>query len=120
MSGTFQLDGELFPQNPLEKRWNGEKLGYTGDRVPVLSGVWTYSLSFGLMSAENYRFYEDKFIAGGIHQAVLPHPISSDLSLFTGVYIDSVEGGFNDVDRNSYVTDVSMTLRVSIGSTGSF
>lgn len=119
MSGTFQIDGNLFPSNPLDKTWQAEKVDHKGTREPVFSGVWTLNLSFAITSTSDAEFFQARFIQDGQrHTAVLPHPITGQLATFTGVYIDEFQGTFDQYDYNAYQSDVNMTLRVYIGSTG--
>jgi hypothetical protein len=119
-TGTFQIDGELFPSNPLEKSWGSESLGNYGTRAPFISGTWNLSLSFAITSSSDAKFFQTRFIQGDRKAAVLPHPITGELALFTGVYIDQFQGDFDQYDYNNYQTSVNMNLRVRIGSTGTF
>jgi hypothetical protein len=119
MAGTFQIDGALFPSNPLDKTWQAEKVDHKGTREPVFSGVWTLSLSFAITSTSDAEFFQTRFIQDGKrHAAVLPHPITGQLATFTGVFIDEFQGTFDEFDYNAYQSDVNMALRVYIGSTG--
>lgn len=101
MSGTHQIDGVLFPQDPIEKQWARRKLANKGTKVPVYSPVWTYSAQFGTLETQGENdFFMSHYLNGGLHSATLPHPFNGSLTTFTGVSIEEVSFRWNDVDRN--------------------
>ncbi len=90
MSGTFQLNGQLFPKDPLTKNWVSERVATRGTREGVYSEVWRFDCSFGTLETQGESdFFMIKFRAGGLYTAVLPHPDTSTLTTFTGVAIDN-------------------------------
>jgi hypothetical protein len=120
MSGSYQLGGSLFPTNPLTKTWTAEQVGRRGTREPILSSIWRLELQFSTLQAiGQHDFFMSRFISGGLYTAVLPHPITGQLTNFTGVSIDAYQGPFTDVDSDGWSENPRLTLTVDIQATGS-
>lgn len=120
MSGTYQIDGILFPKNPLSKRWQRSAIATTGVGESIYSDFWQIELSFGALKvADEMSFLEDRWLTGGLHTAVLPHPETGSLTSFTGVNIQDVSFEFTDVDSD-YWADGGRTLinHISLSATG--
>lgn len=127
MSGTYQLSEynsstmALFPQNPIAKRWTANRVATGGTRQPIFSNFWQVELNFGTLEVQGENdFFESRFIAGGLYQAILPHPITGQLVGFTGTSIEDVSFEFNDVDRDFWADGARVVLGVSLQATGTF
>lgn len=127
MSGTYQLSQansstmELFPQNPIAKRWSANRVATGGTREPIFSGFWMVELSFSTLEVQGESdFFESRFIAGGLYNAILPHPITGQLVGFTGTSIEEASFEFNDVDRDFWADGTRVVLGVNLQATGSF
>lgn len=120
MSGTYKLDGEFYPVDPLAKRWRREGVGTGGEAETIFSGFWQIELDFPMleMSGEADWFY-DRWLAGGLHTAQLPHPRDGTLTGFTGVNIKSWEYEFTDVDSDNWADGPRMVLsHINMSATG--
>lgn len=127
MSGTYQLSQvnsstmELFPQNPIAKRWTANRVATGGTREPIFSGFWQVELSFSTLQVQGEsNFFESRFIAGGLYNAILPHPITGALVGFTGTAIEDTNFEFTDVERDSWAEGTRVVLSVNLQATGSF
>lgn len=119
MSGTYALDGAYFPINPVEKRWDREQLATGGTGEAILSEVWTLELTFAELESPDAGWFYDRWTAGGLHTAQLPHPRDGKLTGFTGVSIQSWVTTFNDVDRDNWQLGGRMLLgNVRMNATG--
>jgi len=113
MSGTYQIDGDLFIENPLQKRWTRSSLGVGTFGKPIAAQFWSLDFSFGEMSAGSgtaSSYLVAKWLGDGLHSAVLPHPLTGDLALFSGVAIDNVSFTYTDQDRDKWVGNARMKL----------
>ena len=125
MSGTFQLSlpnsntMQQFPDDPLTKRWSSQQVGTRGTREPIFAAIWRFEMQFSTLESSNMKFWESRFIAGGLYNAILPHPITSQLVGFTGVSITDSSFDWNDVERNSWVDGFRVVLGVNLYATGS-
>lgn len=113
MSGTYQIDGNLFIENPIQKQWQRQNVAVGTLGKPIADTYWSLGFSFSMLrsgsgtaSAQLMQLYLD----GGLHSAVLPHPATGDLALFSGVSIDNVSFSFTDVDRDRWVGNANMQL----------
>lgn len=111
---------ELFPFDPLVKRWVPQRVGTSGVGEPIFAAFWRLEMGFGSMASSEAKYFERRFIAGGLYNAVLPHPITAALVGFTGTAIEDFSFEWNDVERNSWADNVSLSLRVNLYATGSF
>lgn len=120
MSGTYQLDGELFTKNPLAKRWQRRKIAADGVGQPIFTSFWQLELSFGTLETQSdVDFFEGKFLAGGLVSAVLPHPKTGNLTGFTGVAIEEFSYEYNDVEADSWAESARMLLgHINLAATG--
>lgn len=120
MSGTYRIDGELFPQNPIAKRWQRQSVAVGGVGETIYSDFWQVELSFGtLESNPDIAFFENKWLSGGLHSAVLPHPRTGELVGFTGVNIQEFNHEFNDIDSDSWAESGRLVLNhISLSATG--
>lgn len=126
MSGTFRISQpasstmELFPADPLTKRWAPQRVGTGGSGAPIFAAFWRIEMGFGSLPYSDAKFFESRFVAGGLFSAYLPHPTSGALVGFTGTAIEDFSFQWNDVERNSWVDDARLTMRVNLFATGSF
>jgi len=120
MSGTYKLDGEFFPVNPIAKRWRREDVGSSGEAETIYSGFWQIELDFPMLEMEDEAdWFYDKWIAGGLHEAQLPHPRDGTLTGFTSVNLKSWEFEFTDVDADAWADGPRMVLsHINMGATG--
>lgn len=121
MSGTYKLDGSLFTKNPIAKRWQRQQIAVGGTGQGIYSAFWQIELTFSILSLADVTFFENLWLGGGLHTAVLPHPKTGALTGFTGVNIQSFDYSFNDVDGDQWTEDSpSLVLNhISLSATGS-
>jgi len=120
MSGTFRLDGYLFPVDPIRKRWGREEIARSGVGEGIYPAFWRLELEFPTLNnpAESSFFY-DRWAAGGLHTAVLPHPRTGQLVGFTGVNVAEWAFEITDVDANAWGESPRLILdHVSMSATG--
>ena len=111
MSGTFRLDNSLFPRDPLTKRWTRQRVATAGRGEGIFIDFWQLEMRFGTLDTVGESdFFMSKFLAGGLHDAVLPHPEDGSLVSFTGVAIANYSFSFGDVDRDSFAENPVLTL----------
>lgn len=65
-------------------------------------------------------FFESRFIAGGLYNAILPHPVTGALVGFSGTSIEETTFEFNDVDRDFWADGTRVVLGVCLRATGTF
>lgn len=125
MSGTFRLSQpasstlQLFPSDPIAKRWIPTQVATRGTREPIFSSIWRFEMDFGAMaSADALPFFERRFIAGGLYNGYLPHPNTAALVGFTGIAIEEVGFDWTDVERNSWTDGLRVVLSVNLYATG--
>lgn len=113
MSGTYQLDGELFAKNPIAKRWQRQQVAVSGVGESIFAAPWQLQMTFSILDvATTVSFFEGKWLAGGLHTAVLPHPKTGHLTGFTGVNIDSFDYSFSDIGGDAW-TESGPTLTLN-------
>lgn len=111
MSGTFSLDSQLFPKDPLTKRWVRDRVATQSTAEGVYVDLWRLEMSFGtLATVGESDFFMAKFLASGLHNAVLPHPEDGSLQSFTGVAISDYSFSFGDVDHDAYALNPRLIL----------
>ena len=119
-TGTFKLDGEFFPTDPIAKRWGRDDVASSGVGESVYAAFWRLELSFPLLESDQLAFFHDRWTAGGLHTAVLPHPRTGQLVGFTGVNIQDWAFEFNDVEQNKWGEGPRLVLgHISMSATGS-
>lgn len=126
MSGSYQLSAissstmSLFPQNPLNKRWQSTRVGTGGQREPIFAAFWQLEMNFSILETRGESdYFMSRFIAGGLYNAYLPHPITGRVVGFTGVSIEEVSLSWMDVDRDSWTEDgYRVMLGVNLYATG--
>jgi hypothetical protein len=120
MSGTYKLDGQLFSKNPIAKRWQRQRVATSGVGESIYSNFWRIELSFGALETNpDVAYFEDRFLAGGLHTAILPHPKTGELTGFTGVNIADFNYEFTDVDSDGWGEGGRMILdHISLSATG--
>lgn len=124
MSGTYQISApasstlSLFPENPLTKTPRLNRLGTSGAGAPIFAAFFQWDFGWGPGPRSDVSFFESRYIAGGLFNAVLPHPITGNLTGFTGVAIEDVSYTFNDVERDSWYDSLRVSLRVNLYATG--
>lgn len=110
-TGTFQLDGTHFPKDPLRKNWVRPPVGVGGKRKTLFADKWVLQLNFPrLQTQTEHNFFWQKFMAGGLYNAVLPHPSNGKLFSASGVSIDEYDFTFDERDNNSFAVNPRMTL----------
>lgn len=125
MSGTYQLSQigsstmAQFPSNPLTKTPRLQRVGTTGAGGPIFAAFFQWDFGWGPGPRSEMTFFESRYINGGLYNALLPHPITGNLTGFTGVAIDNFDYTFNDVERDSWVDGYRLSLRVNLYATGS-
>lgn len=111
MSGTFQLDGELFPKDPLTKRWTRERAATSSVGEGIFIDFWRLECRFGTLDTQGESdYFMSKFLETGLHTAVLPHPEDGSLQTFTGVAIADYNFTFGDIDRDGYALNPVLVL----------
>lgn len=111
MSGTFQLDGALFPRDPLTKRWTRQRVATDSQGEGVFVDLWRLEMRFGTLDTIGESdYFMNKFLASGLHSAVLPHPEDGSLQTFTGVAIANYSFSFGDIDRDGYALNPTLIL----------
>lgn len=120
MSGTYQIDGSLFIENPIQKQWRRQNVGTGTSGKPISETYWTIGFSFSTLSAGSGTASAQLmqlWLNEGLHTAIIPNPITGELSLFSGVAIDMVNFVFTDVDRDKWVGNATMQLsHISLAS----
>lgn len=85
----------------------------------IYSAFWQVELNFGILSASESAFFEGRWLAGGLHTAILPHPKTGALVGFTGVNVQDYTAEFNDVDSNGWVNNPTLVLtHINLAATG--
>lgn len=126
MSGTYQISQpgsstmEQFISNPLSKSPRLQQIATGGQGEPIFASFFTWDFNWEHLPKSEALFFESRYIAGGLYNAILPHPRSGALVSFTGVAIENVDYSVNDVERDSWVDSLSVTLRVNFYATGTF
>lgn len=120
MSGTFQLDSELFPKDPLTKRWTRQPIAAGGTGETIYSEFWRCEMSFGILEVPTeVSFFEGKWFADTLHTVVLPHPKTGSLTGFTGVNIQDFSYEFNDIESNNWAATARLSLtHINLSATG--
>lgn len=119
MSGTYRIDGNLFPENPISNRWVARELYLAGTGEVVVSSLWEWEGTFAPMSESEFDFYMNRWEVGGLHSVVLPEPGDGTLTVYSGVSLKPPEGVRGDV--RGYVLDgriVITNIRKASGYTG--
>jgi len=121
MSGTYQIDSTLFPKNPLSKRWQRQQIATSGVGSSIYADFWQLEMSFGALKVSGeVSFFENLWLTGGLHTAVLPHPKTGTLTGFTGINISEFVYSLNDVERDNWA-EAGATLslnHISLSATG--
>jgi hypothetical protein len=124
MSGTYALSAinsstmALMPSNPLTKSPRLQRVATSGAGAPIFAAFFTWDLGWGPGPRSDISFFESRYIAGGLYNALLPHPITGNLTGFTGVAIEDVSYSLGDVERDSWYDSLRVTLRVNLYATG--
>lgn len=120
MSGTFEMDNLQFPKDPLSKRWRRQEVAVGGEAESIFAAFYVLEMDFGTLEASaDHAFFFDRFTAGGLHTAILPHPRDGNLTGFTGVNFKSLETEYTDVDANFWVEGTRVVLdHISLSATG--
>ena len=128
MSGTYQISTpggtqanlELFPSNPLYKSPRLDRVATSGVGEPIFAAFFEWSFSWDTAPRSDALFFENRYVAGCLYYAKLPHPRTGIMTSFTGVTIEDVNYSVNDVERDSWVNNYSVSLRCSFYATGGF
>lgn len=117
----YKLDGSDFPKDPLSKRWSRQQVATGGAGEPIYTAFWQIELAFPVLSvSDEVSFFEGRWLAGGLHTAVLPHPKTGSMTGFTGVAIADFSYELSDVDSDGW-TESGPRLRlqhINLGATG--
>jgi hypothetical protein len=120
-TGTFELDGQLFPTDPLKKRWSRNKTDDGGLGEPGFAHIWALTFQFPTMevTAQSSFFYT-KFVAGGLHtiKCVAHDSENGELATYTGVTIVNYSYSIPPTDNQKWAQNPTMTLSVDIRATG--
>ena len=122
MSGTFQIDSQLFPKDPLFKRWERQEVARSGVGETIYSDFWQLTLNFGMLAMTGeVDFFEGRWLAGGLHNVVLPHPKTGVLTGFSGTNIQEFAYELIDVESNTWANNPTLILdHISLSATGTF
>lgn len=120
MSGTYELDGTLFPTNPLEKRWARRQVGTSGVGAPIFGPYWEFEMQFGtLKAATENAYFMAYYLTGGLHTVKVPHPFDGSLTTFTGVAIKEADFRFDDIERDSWAVGSRVVFsHINLTATG--
>ena len=124
MSGTYRISESasstmaLFPSDPLTKSPRLQRIATGGQGEPIFAAFFQWDFNWEYLPRSEALFFESRYIAGGLYNAVLPHPKTGVLTGFTGVAIENVDYTLNDVERDSWVESLSVQLRVNFYATG--
>lgn len=111
MSGTFQIDGNLYPRDPLTKTWQRQRTATGGQGEGIFIDFWQLDMRFGTLDLIGESdFFMDKFLEAGLHTVVLPHPEDGSLQTFTGVAIADYSFSFNDIDRDVWAVNPRLVM----------
>lgn len=119
---NYKFNAIDFPKDPIGKRWNRQRIGTTGNRVPVFADIWQLELNFPTLETQGQSdYFESRFFAETLYNATLPHPISGDFTIFTGTSIEEYTYEFADIGnttREFYAWNARLVLSVDIRATG--
>lgn len=124
MSGSYAISHigsstlQLFPETPLSKSPRLNRLATSGAGAPIFGAFFQWDFNWGPGPRSDVTFFESRYIAGGLYSCLLPHPITQNLTGFTGVAIESVDYTIGDVERDSWYDSLRVTLRVNLYATG--
>jgi hypothetical protein len=124
MSGSYQLSAigsstmSLWPSNPLTKTPRLNRLATSGAGAPIFAAFFQWDFGWGPGPRSDMSYFESRYIAGGLYNAILPHPITGALVGFTGVAIEDVSYTLGEVERDSWYDSLRVTLRVNLYATG--
>jgi len=121
-TGTYKLDDLFFPTDPIAKRWARQPVGeISGVGESIYTDFWQLELEFPtLESSAQASFFYDRWMTGGLHTALLPHPRSGQLVGFTGVNIEDWAFEFDDVEQEYWAQGPRLVLNhISMSATGS-
>lgn len=125
MSGTYSISHigsstlAQFPENPLSKSPHLNRVATSGAGAPIFAAFFTWDFSWGPGPRSEVTFFESRYVAGGLFNALLPHPITGALVGFTGVSLESVDYTLNDIERDSWYDSLRVTMRINLYATGS-
>ena len=114
MAGRYEIDGSLFVENPIIKSYSRDTLGIRGDGTPALSPVWTLEFEYSTLlvaSGSQTDYIYNNWQAGGEHAVKIPHPLTGQLTTFSGVNISTDGWALVDIDRDRWGTDIKMIIR---------
>lgn len=116
----YKLDGTSLPSDPLNKRWTRTQIAQSGVGEPIYTDFWQCELSFGILNlSSDVPFLEGRWLAGGLHTAVLAHPKTGVMTGFTGVAIQDFSYEFMDVESDDWANGARMLLsHISLSATG--
>jgi hypothetical protein len=67
VSGTFSLDGNLFPKDPLTKRWTRQRTATGGPGEGIFIDFWRLEMRFGTLDTVGESdFFMGKFLESGL------------------------------------------------------
>lgn len=122
MSGTFKIDQEFFPVDPISKRWSRQATATSGEGEKIYANFWSLELSFSTMAAsDELSWFYDRWVgSSGLHTVCFPHPRDGTMTGFTGVSFDDFSYEFTDVDNNAFGEGGrAIFSHISLSATGS-
>lgn len=107
MSGTFQLDGSLFPENPIKTHWIQGKVGIKGTGEPVYINYWQCEMELPYLTSVQKSYFLQKKFTPGSHVFIATSPLDDSLITVSGCYIASFDTANFDVagytDQNKLI-----------------
>ena len=119
MSGTFEIDGELFPVDPIKKRWSPVRSSTYGTAAPGIQNIRGLTLQFPTMEMNGQSsFFQAKFMQGGLHTIKVVDPHHGGLTTFTGVTIENYQFTIPQNDNQYWAQSPNLSLSINILATG--
>lgn len=116
----YKLDGTNFPIDPIDKAPTRQQIAQSGVGESIYTNFWQYELNFPtLKTRTELDFFMGKWLAGGLHTMVLPHPVTGNMTGFTGCNIAEFAYRFMDVEQDGWAASARMLVNhVSLSATG--
>lgn len=113
MAASYEIDGKLFIEHPIIKKYSRKTLGTRGDGSPALAPTWTLELEFSSLlvaSGTQIDFVYQAWFAAAEHSVRIPHPLTSQLTTFSGVNISTPGWALADIDRDRWGSEMKMRI----------
>jgi hypothetical protein len=79
------IDGAQAPWDPLQQKWNRERLATRGDAQPIWSNVWSWDATLPHEATLDWDWFFSRFVSPGPHVVVIPAPGTEALTIYSGV-----------------------------------